>query len=202
MQNLELQVWGASFYMLNKICYSKAERSTNSVKTRKWQIAAWVVFLVGLPAWVTVFVFEHNWIAAAVEAGGAPAMLVGLIVACCGHGKAPGWLNQLALVATLIGLGFSIYEFGSIISIRQILELFLSFGFLIGTYRLAKEDLNGYFGFVLGNISCAILMGIEGSQLFMLQQIVSLIFVIDAYRYARIKRVLLQKKRLQTAMVE
>jgi len=35
--------------------------------------------------------------------------------------------------------------------------------------------------FILGNVSCAMLMGLEGYNLLMIQQLISLIFVVDAY---------------------
>jgi len=68
--NLLLQIWAGIFYLFNKIFFSQAERSKNNNLKRNWRIWSWVVYLIGLPAWVIIFVTEHNWIAAAIETGG------------------------------------------------------------------------------------------------------------------------------------
>ena len=77
MLEILLQIWGGAFYLLNKIFFSRAERDNAISRRRLWRIRSWVVYLVGLPAWVIVFISEHNWIAAGVESGGAPAMIMG-----------------------------------------------------------------------------------------------------------------------------
>ena len=158
-----------------------AERTSNTQDKRKWLILAWTVYLIALPAWVIVFIVKDNWIAAAVEAGAAPSMLIGLCIALRGRGKEPFWLNWLSNLAVVAGLGLSLYNFGGITSISQILELGIAAGFLIGTYQLAKQNPQGYLWFILGNVSCAMLMGLEGYNLLMIQQLISLIFVVDAY---------------------
>lgn len=93
--------------------------------------------------------------------------------------KQPLWLDQLSILA--VGLGLSFYNFRGITSLNQLLELGIAAGFLIETYQLAKENPQGYLWFIVGNMSCALLMGREGFLLLMMQQIVSLAFVIDAY---------------------
>ena len=183
-----LQVWGGAAYLTHKICLSRAERSADSKANRRWRLWSWTVYLAGLPAWVAVFLAERNWIAATVEAGGAPAMAVGLIIALRGHGGAPRWLDHLARFAVVAGLGASLLDFGGITTISQVIELAIAAGFLMGTYLLAKDRMHGYFWFMLGNVSCALLMGIQGYLILMLQQMVSLGFVIDAYRMRRRNR--------------
>ena len=180
MFNLFLQLWGG-LYIINKVFFSISERSSNDEIKKKWRILAWFFYLIAFPAWVIVFALEHNWVAAFVELGGAPAMLVGLIVALRGQGTEPRWLDYVAQFSVIIGLGFSLYDFGGITSLNQILELCVSAGFLAGTYVLAKEKSSGYLWFILANISCSILMYRESFLLLMVQQILSLVFVIDAY---------------------
>lgn len=175
-----LQIWGGSFYLLNKICFSQVERSTNTIKKHRWQIRCWIIYLLGLPAWVIVFIIEHNWIAAAVESGGAPAMLMGLVMALKGKGSESKWLDYIARGSILAGLTMSIVEFGGIKTSTQFLELGIAAGFLMGTYLLAKDNIQGYFWLMLGNVACSALMGVQGYYLLMTQQLVSLIFVIDA----------------------
>lgn len=181
MVDLPLQIWGGVFYLLNKIFFSRAERSKNERLRRVWRIRSWIVYLAGLPAWVVVFISEHNWIAAGVESGGAPAMTIGLIIAWRGHGNEPKWLDYVAKLSVLIGLTLSFYEFGGIKTLNQVLELGIAAGFLMGTYMMAKDKVQGYFWLMLGNVSCASLMGLEGFLLLMAQQTVSLFFVTDAY---------------------
>ncbi len=181
MVDLPLQIWGGVFYLLNKIFFSRAERSKNEHLRRVWRIRSWIVYLAGLPAWVVVFISEHNWIAAGVESGGAPAMTIGLIIAWRGHGNEPKWLDYVAKISVLIGLTLSFYEFGGIKTLNQFLELGIAAGFLMGTYMMAKDKVQGYFWLMLGNVSCASLMGLEGFFVLMAQQTVSLFFVTDAY---------------------
>ncbi len=190
MLNLPFQIWGGIFYLLNKIFFSRAERSQTEHHRRIWRIRSWMVYLAGLPAWVFVFVSEHNWIAAGVESGGAPAMILGLIIAWRGKGKEPKWLDYIAIFAVLIGLCMSLYEFGGIKTLNQYFELGITAGFLMGTYMMAKDNIQGYLWLMLGNISCASLMGIEGFFILMIQQLVSLIFVTDAFLVRRKKPII------------
>ena len=115
-----------------------------------------------------------------MESGGAPAMVVGLIIAWRGHGAEPKWLDGLAKLSVLVGLALSVYEFGGIKAVSQYLELGIAAGFLMGTYMMAMDNAQGYLWLMLGNVSCASLMGIEGFYILMTQQLVSLAFVTDA----------------------
>lgn len=182
-----LQIWGGAAYLLNKICFSLAERSLDARTNRFWRVWSWTVFLAGLPAWVAVFAVEHNWIATAVESGGAPAMIVGLIITLRGHGSEPRWLDLLAKYAVVFGLAASFYDFGGINTLNQWYELAIAAGFLVGTYQLAKDRPQGYFWYILGNVACSALMFNQGYHILMLQQAVSLFFVVDAYRMRRRK---------------
>ena len=181
MINFQLQIWGGIFYLLNKVFFAQAERSKTIDDRKIWRIRSWIVYLTGLPAWVIVFISERNWIAAGVESGGAPAMLVGLIIAWRGHGAEPKWLDNIAKLSVFVGLALSVYEFGGIISLSQFLELGIAAGFLMGTYMMAKDNSQGYLWLMLGNVSCASLMGMEGFYILMTQQLISLCFVTDAF---------------------
>ena len=184
-----LQIWGGMFYLLNKVFFSRSERSSNEFKKKNWRIRAWIVYLLGLPAWVTIFVLERNWIAAAIEAGGAPAMIIGLSIAIRGQGHELRWLDTLAKIMIGIGLTLSLYDFGGITTLNQVLELGIAVGFLVGTYMLAKEKAQGYFWFMGMNISTAVLMGIQNYPFLMVQQLISLGFVLDAYFVQRARAI-------------
>ena len=182
MFNAILEGWAGLFYLFNKIFLFLSEKDNSEEKKRKWRISAWAVYLIGLPAWVIIFVFERNWIAAALEAGGAPAMLLGLILAIKRIEKGTiKWLDYIALLAIIIGIGYSLYDFRGITTVNQVLELFMVTGFLAGTYLLAKKKPKGYLFFMLMNSSNAILMAIEHHPWLVAQQIISLGFVISAF---------------------
>ena len=177
-----LQIWGGLFYLFNKIFFSFAERSKSEEKRRTWRIASWSVYLIGLPAWFIIFIFERNWIAAALEAGGIPAMFLGLILALRGIEKKPTkWLDYAARITITTGIIYSLYDFKGITTLNQVLEIGIIIGFLMGTYLLAKQKANGYIWFMFMNISCAALMAVEHYPFLVLQQIISLGFVIDAF---------------------
>jgi hypothetical protein len=187
MITILLQIWGGTFYLLNKLFFSRAERAATLEQRRAWQIRAWTVYLIGLPPWVFIFITEHNWIAAAVESSGVPAMLIGLSAARQGHTQFRQyvWLDRLARLMIITGLGLSLYDFGGLTTLNQVIELGVAAGFLLGTYLLAKSKPSGYFWLMLGNVSAASLMMRQGYYLLMAQQLLSLILVIDAYRVQR-----------------
>jgi len=178
-----LQTWAGLFYLFNKIFFSRAERSKDEKKERRNRIISWTVYLIGLPAWLWLFVLEKNWILLGVESSGAPAMALGLYLAVKGiEKKPPRWLDIFARLAIIAGLGFSIYDFGGITTLNQFLELGVSIGFILGTYLLARQRIKGYYWFMLMNGSCAALMYIQDYPVLVIQQIISLLFVIDAFR--------------------
>ena len=112
MTTFLLQLWGGAFYLLNKLFFAKAERAVYQELQHKWRLWAWTAYLVGLPPWVLIFISERNWIAAAVESSGAPAMLIGLIAAWRGQDQFDKliWLDHLAKLMVVIGIGLSFYD--------------------------------------------------------------------------------------------
>ena len=156
------------------------ERTTGEKQKRR-RILCWSVYLVGAPAWLTIFAIERNWIAGAAELGGTLSMVLGVVIAVRGKGNEPRWIDWVARLAVAIGLAYSVYDFGGIKAITQLLELGLVTGFLFGTYLLAKQRPAGYPCFMLMNASNAFLMGIEGYPWLVFQQLISLGFVLDAY---------------------
>jgi hypothetical protein len=175
-----LQVWGGSFYLLAKVFLSGAEGNESS----PWRVRGWIVFLLGIPAWVIVLGKENAWIAAGVEAGGAPSMLLGIAIAR--EWKIPTWTRTGAKVLAwgliILGIVYSWYDFGGIRSLSQVLELLITTGYLAGTYLLAKKDGRGWLWFVLMNANMAILNMIQGKWIFFLLQVVSVGFGIYGFR--------------------
>ena len=187
--HLILQWLGGGFYLLNKIFFSFSERAKKHGEQKlgqKWQIAAWAVYLAGLVPWVILFVGWRNWIAAFLELSGAPAMCLGFVTAIRGEvRKSPRWLDWFSRFCIIFGLACSLYDFGGLNTLNQWLEIGLVVGYLIGTYLLAKEHASGYLWFVLMHISCGALMWIQESPWLVLQQVVSLGFIIAAYTMAQ-----------------
>lgn len=178
-----MQILGGIFYLLNKVFLSFAERTEkNNYHQWNWRVWSWITYLIGIPAWLVIFFWERNWIALALEAGGIPAMILGLIIAIKGNGKEPKWLHYIAVLSIVLGLGYSLYDFRGLTSINQVAELAMVTGFLIGTYQIARKKLSGYLWYMLMHIACIWLMYLDNYPWLIIQQIVSLIFVIDAYK--------------------
>ncbi|MBI4437970.1 hypothetical protein HY631_03410 [Candidatus Uhrbacteria bacterium] len=133
-----------------------------------------------------IFVGWRNWIAASVEASGTPAMLLGLLIAVrTATAEPPRWLNRVALACIPLGFLYSLWDFGGFNTLNQWLETALVLGYLVGTYQLARERSQGYLWFVLMHVACGWLMWIQGYPWLLLQQIVSLAFIADAWRIQR-----------------
>lgn len=197
MLTIFLQIWGGVFYTINKIFFSQAERSKTLDDKRRWQIRSWAVYLIGVPAWVTLFVLEHDWIAAAIETGVIPAMIMGLVIAWRGgSGKQPKVLDYIARGFIVLGTILSFYDAGGLNEVTQFLEIGIALAFLVGTYLLARNKAQGYLWIFSGNFVCATLMYMQDLYILAFQQIFSVIFIFDAYRIQYKK-----KKTLKTGFV-
>ncbi|MFH1823464.1 MAG: hypothetical protein ABH817_01995 [archaeon] len=184
-----LQILGGVFYLANKVFLALSESRKNKETARKWRIASWIVYLLGLAPWVILFIIKHNWIAASVETSGLPAMVLGLILSLRGSTKSPPkWLDWIALFCIPMGLIYSIYDFNGLNTLTQWLEILLVLGFLVGTYRLAKEKNDGYLWYMLMHVACGWLMLIENFPWLVAQQTISILFIVYAYFLSRKKK--------------
>lgn len=188
--DLLLQWVGGICYLLNKIFLAKAEQSADQhqyYQERYFRIAAWLIYIVGLPCWVIILIWWRNWIAASVEAAGLPAMILGLVMALKNESdyRPPRWLDWLSRLAIALGFTVSLYDFGGITTINQVLEIVLVIGFLIGTYQLAYKRASGYLWYVLMHVACGWLMFIQDYPWLGAQQIVSLLFIWWAWQSSR-----------------
>lgn len=186
--DIALQIWGGCSYLINKIFFALAEGKKQSIK-RKLKLYGWVIYIIGVPAWVIILLSEQNWIAASIEAGGVPSMCLGLytVYQCS---KSPNIIfDKVASFFTygsiVLGVGYSLLDYGGITSFSQVLEMGVMLGFLLGSYLLAKNNRTGWLFFMLMNGSMAILMFIQEKPLLTAQQIVSLCFVIYGFRASR-----------------
>ncbi len=183
-----LQIWGGAFYLTNKVLFALSETQQAQLK-KKMKVIGWVVYILGVPAWVTILIGHHNWIAASIEAGGLPAMLMGLYYAIHEDKPHSRRVNTLVSICTysslVVGLSYSIYQHSGISSVSQLLEMGVMLGFLLGSYLMAKRDAKGWLFFMLMNLSMALLMFIQDKPILMAQQLASLCFVIYGYRKSK-----------------
>jgi len=183
--DLILQIWGGVFYLSNKILFALAEGKQATIK-KKIKIVAWIIYILGVPAWVIILLGHQNWIAASIEAGGVPAMLLGLYNTYYdnqdhANSKLNRFFNRVVALCTysslLFGLSYSVFIHGGIVSISQVLEIGVMMGFLLGSYAVAKNNPMGWGFFMLMNLSMATLMLLQDKPILMVQQLVSLCFV-------------------------
>ena len=179
-----LQIWGGSFYLINKICFAIAEGKQRNRK-RQLRIIGWVIYILGVPAWVIILIIKHDWIAASIEAGGVPAMLFGLFNVYKNSEKPNRFFDIVASFFTyafiIFGTSYSIYDYGGITSVSQLLEIGVMIGFLLGSYLLAKNKTYGWLFFMLMNGSMGTLMLIQNKPILAIQQAVSFCFVVYGF---------------------
>lgn len=175
-----IQIWAAGLYLLNKIFFALAEGKSTGTR-RVLKLWGWSVYILGVPGWVIILTGHHNWIAASIEAGGLPSMLLGLSAEYYSNKKPDKLLHMLAkacvYVFLVLGITYSVIDYGGITSIGQVLEITAMAGFLIGSYLFARNSINGWLCFMVMNICMMILLYIQGKPLLALQQLASLSFV-------------------------
>jgi hypothetical protein len=181
-----LQVWGGSGYLLAKILLAHAE---GLQKDKTWRMAGWFAYLLGLPAWVILLAGKQNWIAAAIEAGGAPALILGLVSAWKQldrvHRLVDWAIKAFTYLMIALGITYSVYYFKGITAASQVLEIGVTFGFLLGSYLLAKKNPFGWLLFAEMLISMGILMYLQDKLILVFQQGISLVFVLNGFIRAR-----------------
>ena len=182
--DLLLQIWAGGFYLLNKVLFAVSQSQAEDTK-RKINLGAWTCYLVGVPAWVVILVGKQNWIAASIEAGGIPAMLLGLYNVYHRNQKPNKRFEQIVTVCTygslVLGVGYSLMHEGGLNALSQVLEIGVMLGFLLGSYYMAKNDNKGWLFFMLMNISMATLMLIQDKYVLAGQQLLSLAFVVYGF---------------------
>ena len=184
MSDLLLQIWGGGFYLLNKVLFALAEGKEVSLK-RQLRLAGWLIYIAGVPAWVMILVAKQNWIAASIESGGVPSMLLGVYNVYHCNSKDHSAFDRFASLCTYgaiaLGVGYSLYDYGGLTSLTQVLEIGVMIGFLLGSYLLAQNNNKGWLLFMLMNGSMATLMSLQAKPLLATQQLVSLGFVLYGF---------------------
>jgi len=186
--DIVLQIWGGGFYLANKILLAIAEGKSQSSK-RVFKLAGWAIYILGVPAWVIILVTKQNWIAASIEIGGVPSMVLGLYGVYAKSEVSPKRLiffaQSVTYTSLILGVGYSMSEYGGINSVTQLLEIGVMIGFLLGSYFLARHRSIGWLFFMLMNGCMAALMLIQGKPILSIQQLCSLYFVIYGFVVAK-----------------
>lgn len=179
--NLIFQIWGGTFYLTNKILFALSEGKLPNIH-KSLKLKGWIIYILGVPAWVIILIGHQDWIAASIEAGGIPSMILGLYNTYHENKKPLKWFNRTVSLCTYssltLGFTYSVIHHGGIISISQVLEIGVMLGFLLGSYLIAKANSLGWIFFILMNLSMATLMMLQNKPILMIQQLLSLCFVI------------------------
>ncbi|MHB9295254.1 hypothetical protein PilKf_00996 [Pillotina sp. SPG140] len=177
-----LQCWGGIGYFLAKILLVRADFVENDKNVR---LAGWIVYLLGLPAWVILLISEQDWIASAIETAGVPAIILGMVMTwkqIKNPNKYIDWAIRIfTCIMILTGTIYSIYTFNGIKTFSQILEIIIIFGYLVSNYLLAKRNRYAWLMFMVGLISMSMLMYIQNKPILCIQQLVSLIPVMIGF---------------------
>ena len=178
-----LQCWGGICYLSSKIFIVRSEFLLNG---RNCRLIGWVVYIIGLPAWVILFISKQNWIAAAVEIAGIPSIILGIVITWKQNNNPNKYIDWSIRIFTgitiLLGIIFSIYTFGGIKAFSQILEIIIIFGILVSNYLLARRSPYAWLTFTSGHISTGTLMYIQNKPMLFIQQMLSLIPAIIGFR--------------------
>jgi len=171
-----LQCWGGTGYFLAKVLLVRAEFVE---KDRNLRLVGWFVYLLGLPAWVILLVGRQNWIAAAIETAGVPAIILGIVMTwrqSNNPNKIIDWCIRIfTCLMIVLGTSYSIYVFNGIRAFSQVLEIIIIFGYLVSNYLLAKRNPYAWLMFMTGLISMSILMYIQDKPILCIQQLISLV---------------------------
>jgi hypothetical protein len=179
---------GALFYLFNKIFFLMREIAGlrgNAVLVRRFKILAWSSGLIGIPFVTYMLLHSRDWIFGWLELGSTPSMALGLGLALSQKTRTvPKWADQIVYLAIVVGIAWSAYDLGTLLSINQGLELTAVVTFFVGSYQLAKDDRNGYLFYVLMFAVTGTLLYRQQHYLFTVQQIVSAIIILTAYLLA------------------
>jgi len=180
--DLFLQIWGGIGYLLAKILLASAEGTENGGKLR---IIGWFSYLLGIPAWVILLAGKNNWVVASIDLGSIPSMILGIVTAWKQNNQVNKGFDIFVKLFTffmiILGTIYSVYYFHGITTFSQLLEIIITFGFLSGTYLLAKNNPVGWLLFALMCTCMGILMLIQDKTILVFQQGISLIVIIAGY---------------------
>ena len=177
-----LQFWGGTGYLLAKVLLVRAEFAEHD---KNFRLVGWIAYLLGLPAWVILFANKQDWIAAAMETAGVPAMILGIVTTWKQQNNPYKIIDRCIGLFTglmiIIGVSYSIYTFNGIKNLSQILEIISIIGYLVGTNLLAKRNPFAWLMYAQAHGSMSLLMYIQGKPILCMEQVISVILVIIGF---------------------
>jgi peptidoglycan/LPS O-acetylase OafA/YrhL len=177
-----LQCWGGAGYFFSKVFIVRAEFLENH---RNCRLIGLILYLLGMPAWIILFISRQNWMAAATEAAGIPALIFGIVMTwkqSYNPNKNIDWIIRIfTCLMILSGVAYSIYIFNGISKLSQVLEIIIIVTVLSSNYLLAKKNPYTWLTFSAALIATSILMYIQDKPILCIQQLVSLIPVIIGF---------------------
>ncbi len=186
------QAEGGVFYLLNKMFWLFEEISKAQGAERKadvWKIWGWKMYIIGTPGVIAFLLIKHHWIFAAFEAGGIPMMLYGIFVSKPGKVYAGSRLDYIVLALfTAAGIFYSLWEFGGVTTIPQVLEGVIVFAFFASLFLKLHKKPSAYLWLAAMHLSAGYLLFLDGFLLIVLQQVVSFAVVAASYIVAVSKR--------------
>lgn len=183
-----LQIFAGGFYFLNKVFLLLVYLVPNK-RIKTTNILASIVYPFGLPFWIIIFYLEKDFIALSLELGGLFSMILSIRTSTKGKDNKTVLYEKICLYITFFFLVFgtfsSLYTHSGITSFTQVLEIFIVVGFLVGTYKMARQSSEVYYWFSFMNLSCATLMLIQENPILFGFQICSLICMVTGAYLSR-----------------
>jgi hypothetical protein len=175
------EVLGVTTYIAQKGLLSFYERNKNE----KLKYLSWIMLLFGVPAWVVILIYQQNYIFAGVEGSVFPIVIVKIFEKKIEQAEGlKTWLDRLCNLIILIGIALSVWAFVygiNTVLMTRLLEVVTSVSFVVGTKYLSQEKLSGYAWYILMHLSCGVLFAYQGYYTFLVMQIISIGFIIDAW---------------------
>ncbi|MDR2447820.1 MAG: hypothetical protein LBD58_11145 [Treponema sp.] len=117
---------------------------------------------MGVPAWVILLAGGRDWIAAAIETAGVPAILLGIVMTWKqnnNQNKIIDWsVKAFICLVILFGVSYSKYIFNEVKTFSQILEIIIIFAYLASDCLLGKRNPLAWLMFMAGLVSMSVLM--------------------------------------------
>ncbi len=196
---LVLEILGSLMFLFHKTILFLCERKEHQLAKNGtqhfhagWRFIAWQGFLIGLPAWLIIFVMKENWIALSVEGLGLLSVFL-CMYGLWHHGKyeqshqVATWDRRLfwaSVVSAIIGLSISLWHIGVFTRFTQAVEVSLVGAYLAGTILLSRKNALGYLCYAVMNGSNLVLMGLQDRYIMAGQQGISAAIMIATFFFA------------------
>lgn len=170
-----LEYWGGINYLLSKLFLAKGEKR----EAVWWKRVGWIVYILGLPAWLIILAGEENWIAVGVETAGGLLMARGLTLSFRKSETIDLLARLLWKLAVVVAVIYSLYHNSGLTTLNQGLEISMTVGFILGLYLLghrSSSSYRGWYWFMLMNASMGYLMWRQDKDILALQQAISFLF--------------------------